>query len=104
MARVVHLEVKLPPHVRPTDETSEQLIKKFLKETSKESLVQKWADESAHSRRFTKKSVLDRQKRLQRNRNAKKYNDESNNELPVKQKKKKKFYDSKKRSTEQKSQ
>ena len=60
MGRAGHLEVKLPPHVKPTDETNEQLIKKFLKECSKESLLQFLAEKSAHSRRFEKKSVVRR--------------------------------------------
>lgn len=90
MARAAHLEVKLPPHVKPTDETNEQLIKKFLKECSKESLLQFLSDKSAFSRRFTKKSVLDREKRIRRLKNSQKYNDEMNNE-GFKAKKKKKF-------------
>jgi len=91
MARAVNLEVKLPPHVRPTDETSEQLIKKFLKECSKDSLLQFLADNSAFSRRFTKKSIITREKKLRYKRNAKKYNDELNGDGPVKTKKKKAY-------------
>jgi hypothetical protein len=91
MARAVNLEVKLPSHVRPTDETNDQLIKKFLKECSKESLVQYLSEKSAWTRRFEKKSVLDRQKKLKYARNAKKYNQELNSET-VKTKKKKKYY------------
>lgn len=90
MARAAHLEVKLPPHVKPTDETNDQLIKKFLKECSKESLLQYLAEKSAYSRRFEKKSVVDRQKRLKYARNAKKYNEEFNGEV-TKTKKKKKY-------------
>jgi len=90
MARAAHLEVKLPPHVKPTDETNDQLIKKFLKECSKESLLQFLAEKSAHSRRFTKKSILTRQKKLNRLRNSKKYNEEINNDI-VKVKKKKRY-------------
>ena len=90
MARAVNLEVKLPPHVKPTDETNDQLIKKFLKECSKESLSQYLAEKSAWTRRFEKKSVVDRQKKLKYARNAKKYNEELNSDT-VKVKKKKKF-------------
>lgn len=89
MARAAHLEVKLPPHVKPTDETNDQLIKKFLKECSKESLLQFLAEKSAFSRRFEKKSVVERQKKLKYKQNAKKYNDELNGNLPSKSKKKK---------------
>lgn len=89
MARSAHLEVKLPSHVKPTNETNEQLIKKFLKECSKESLLQYLAEKSAYSRRFEKKSVVDRQKRLKYARNAKKYNDELNGDIVSKPKKKK---------------
>ena len=92
MARAVNLEVKLPPHVRPTDETSDQLIKRFLKECSKESLLQYLAEESRWTRRFTKKSVINRQKRLRYKSNARKHNDEINNESFVKPKKKKKNF------------
>jgi len=89
MARAVNLEVKLPSHVRPTEETTDQLIKKFLKECSKESLVQYMYENCAWSRRYTKKSVKEREKRLRYKRNARKYQEELNNELPKKAKKKK---------------
>jgi len=89
MARAAHLEVKLPSHVKPTDETNDQLIKKFLKECSKESLLQYLAEKSAYSRRFTKKSILVREKKLRYKRNAKKHNEETNGNLPLKSKKKK---------------
>lgn len=90
MGRAVNLEVKLPPHVRPTEETTDQLIKKFLKECSKESLQQYLAEECAWTRRFTKKSIIVREKKMRYKRNARKHNDELKNDLPVKQKKKKK--------------
>ena len=89
MARAAHLEVKLPPHVKPTDETNDQLIKKFLKECSKESLLQYLAEKSAYTRRFTKKSILIREKKLRYKQNAKKYNDELNGDLVKKAKKRK---------------
>lgn len=78
MARAAHLEVKLPPHVKPTDETNDQLIKKFLKECSKESLLQFLAEKSAYTRRFSKKSDVEREKRLRYKRNARKSNEELN--------------------------
>lgn len=89
MSRAVNLEVKLPSHVRPTEETSDQLIKKFLKECSKESLVQYMFENCAWSRRYTKRSIKNREKRLRYKRNAQKYQQELNNELPKKTKKKK---------------
>lgn len=90
MARAVNLEVKLPSHVRPTDETTEQLIKKFLKECSKESLAQFLFEKSAWSRRFEKKSVKQRHKKLRYRRNAQKHQQELNNEKLDAPKKKKK--------------
>jgi hypothetical protein len=90
MARAVNLEVKLPSHVRPTDETSEALIKKFLKECSKDSLLQFLAEKSAWTRRFTKKSIKDREKKLRYKRNAQKHEQQLNNESLDKAKKKKK--------------
>jgi hypothetical protein len=89
MARAAHLEVKLPPHVKPTDETNDQLIKKFLKECSKDSLLQFLFEKSAYSRRFTKKSILVREKKMRRLRNSKKYNEELNNDSIGRTKKKK---------------
>ena len=89
MARAAHLEVKLPPHVKPTDETSDQLIKKFLKECSKESLLQFLAEKSAYTRRFEKKSVITRQKKLKYKRNAKRHNEELAKDAQTKTKKKK---------------
>jgi len=90
MARAVNLEVKLPPHVRPSDESTEALIKKFLKECSKESLVQDLAEISAWTRRFTKKSIITREKKMRYKRNAQKHNSELNKEGFEKVKKKKK--------------
>jgi len=92
MARAAHLEVKLPPHVKPTNETNEQLIKKFLKECSKDSLLQFLFEKSAYSRRFTKKSIITREKKMRRLRNSKKHNDELNNDALGKTKKKKTAY------------
>lgn len=90
MSRAVNLEVKLPDHIRPTEETTDQLIKKFLKLCSKESLVQYLYDNCAWNRRFTKKCVKEREKRQRYKRNAQKYNKELLNESEEKNKKKKK--------------
>lgn len=98
MARAVNLEVKLPPHVKPTNETNEQLIKKFLKECSKESLQQYFAEKCSYSRRFTKKSIIVREKKMRYKRNARKHNNELNGDLPQKPKKKK-YYDKNKTNT-----
>lgn len=92
MSRAALLSVELPKHVRPTDETTDQLIKKFLKECSKESLTHYIAEYSAMSRRFVKKSVKMRQKRLNRLRNCKKYQDEVDRDFLTEKKKKKKNY------------
>lgn len=78
MSRSVNLEVKLPHYTKPTDETNEQLIKKFLKECSKESLLQYLAEKSTYSRRYVKRSVVKRQKRLKAKHNAVKHNKEVN--------------------------
>jgi len=94
MSRSVNLEVKLPHYTKPTDETNDQLIKKFLRECSKESLVQYLSEKSSYSRRYVKRSVVKRQKRLKAKRNAVKYNKEFNGNSiddDKKQKKPKKF-------------
>ena len=90
MGKAVNLEVKLPDHVRPTDETTDQLIKKFLKACSKESLVQYMYENCAWTRRFKKNCVKEREKRLRYRRNAQKHNQELANEVDDKLKKKKK--------------
>ena len=90
MSRAVLLEVKLPPGVNPTADTNEMLIRKFLKECSKESLVQYLYEECAYTRRFTKKSVKERLLRSKYKRNAKNYNLELNSEVEKEPKKKKK--------------
>lgn len=91
MSRAVLLEVKLPQGTIPTADTNEMLIRKFLKECSKESLVQYLYDECAYTRRYTKKSVKERLKRSRYKRNAKKYNLEINSEVEKEVKKKKKY-------------
>lgn len=90
MGRAVHLEVKLPDHVKSTDETTDQLIKKFIKACSKESIVQYMYENCAWNRRFTKKSVKEREKRLRYRRNAQKHNKDLLSEVDDKGNKKKK--------------
>lgn len=90
MSRAVLLEVKLPPGVNPTADTNEMLIRKFLKECSKESLVQYLYEECAYTRRFVKKSVKERLLRSKYKRNAKNYNLEINSETEKEPKKRKK--------------
>lgn len=90
MARAVLLEVRLPPNTKPSAESTEILIKKFLKECSKESLVQYLYDECAYTRRFVKPSVKERLKRSKYRRNAQKHNLEVNSEALDEPKKKKK--------------
>lgn len=90
MSRAVNLEVKLPSHVRPTDETTDALIKKFIKECSKESLMQLIYEKSAWTRRFIKRSDEERARRLKYKRTAKKNNLELSAEVDQASKKKKK--------------
>lgn len=92
MSRAALLSVELPKHVKPTDDTTEQLIRRFLKECSKESLTHYIAENSAMSRRFVKKSIKMRQKRLNRLRNSKKYQEEVDKDFLSEKKKKKKKY------------
>lgn len=68
--RPVNLEVKLPKNMIPSLETNEMMINKFLKACSKESLVQYLYDNSSYNKRFTKPSVLERQRKLKYKRNA----------------------------------
>lgn len=94
MSRAALLSVELPPGVRPSAESTEMLIKKFLKECSKDSLVHYLFENSAMSRRFTKKSIKERQKRLNRLRNSKKHQQEVDKDfIDDKKKKKKKYQD-----------
>lgn len=92
MASATLLEVKLPPGVHPSSESTEMLIKKFLKECSKESLVQFLYENCSYTRRYEKKSVTERLKRSKYRRNAQKHNQEinSDNREEVKTKSKKK--------------
>lgn len=90
MSKSALLSVELPKHVRPTADSTEQLINKFLKECSKESLVHYLFENSASSRRFTKKSIKMRQKKLNRLRNSKKYQEEVDRDFVDMKKKKKK--------------
>ncbi len=90
MSRAALLSVSLPPGVKPSAESTENLIKKFLKECSKDSLVHYLFENSAMSRRFTKKSIKMRQKRLNRLRNSKKHQQEVDKDFVEQTKKKKK--------------
>lgn len=90
MSKAVNLEVKLPPNVRPTDETTDALIRKFVKECSKESLVQYLYEKSADTRRFEKKCVVERNKRMKYKRNAQKHNEDLATEVEKTVKKNKK--------------
>ena len=90
MARAGLLEVKLPPGVRPSNESTEMLIKKFLKECSKESLVQFLYENCAYTKRFEKRSVRERLKRNRYKKNARVHNQEINGEKLEEAPKKKK--------------
>ena len=90
MAHAVLLEVKLPPGVHPSSESTEMLIKKFLKECSKDSLVQYLYENCSYTRRFEKKSVTERLKRNGYKKNARKQNEELNGEKVEAPKKKRK--------------
>jgi hypothetical protein len=70
--RAIHLEVKAKEANLPVDKSNEILINRFLKACSKESLLQMLYEKSSYTKRFTKKSVVERQKRLQYRRNAQK--------------------------------
>lgn len=97
MSKSALLSVELPKNMKPSFEANEYLIKKFLKECSKDSLLYYLSENSAMSRRFTKKSVKMRQKKLNRLRNAKKHQQEVDRDfLDDKKKKKKQDYSSKK--------
>jgi hypothetical protein len=100
MARAALLSVSLPPGVRPSAESTENLIKRFLKECNKDSLVYYLYENSAMSRRFTKKSIKERQKRINRLRNSKKYNEELNKEGIEAPKKKRKHTNTTKNTAE----
>jgi hypothetical protein len=100
MSRATLLSVSLPPGVKPSAESTEMLIKKFLKECSKESLVHYLFENSAMSRTFVKKSIKDRQKRMNRLRNSKKYQQEVDRDFTEEKKKKKKKLDNRSKSTD----
>jgi hypothetical protein len=90
MSRAVILEVKLPPGVSPSHDSTEQLIRKFLKECSKESLVQFIHEKSAWTRRFEKRSDVERLRKLKYKQTAKKNNRELSQDIEETVKKKKK--------------
>jgi hypothetical protein len=87
--RPINLETKLPRGLQPSLENNELLINKFLKSCSKESLVQYLYDYSSYTKRFTKSSVLERQRQLKYKRNAQIANLEVHAEEKATKKKKK---------------
>ena len=58
-----HASAALPPDVKPSLETNELLIKKFLKSCKKEDLQKKVFDKSAGVRRFETPRQKERQER-----------------------------------------
>ena len=58
-----HVTVALPPGVRPSDEMSEVLIRKFLKACKKEDLQRNVLDKSADVRRFERPAQVERVRR-----------------------------------------
>jgi ribosomal protein S21 len=58
-----HITVALPPGVRPSDEMSEVLIRKFLKACKKENLQVNVLDKSAEVRHYETPLRLDKIKR-----------------------------------------
>jgi hypothetical protein len=87
--RPINLETKLPRGLQPSLENNELLINKFLKSCSKESLVQYLYDNSSYTKRFTKSSILERQRQLKYKRNAQIANLQAHTEEKVNKKKKK---------------
>lgn len=86
--RPVNLETKLPKGLQPSLENNELLINRFLKACSKESLVQYLYENSSYTKRFDKRSVLERQRKLKYKRNARLANLEKLNEDKNKEKNK----------------
>lgn len=66
----IYLETRLPKDKQPSLENNELIINRFLKACSKESLLQFLYERSAYTKRFEKRSVLERRKRLKYKRNA----------------------------------
>lgn len=85
--RPVRLETRLPKGQQPSLENNEALINRFLKACSKESLLQYLYESSVYTKRFDKFSVLERQRRLQYKRNARKANADKMQDIGEKQKK-----------------
>lgn len=88
--RPVRLETKLPKGQQPSLENNEGLINRFLKACSKESLMQYLYEYSVYTRRFDKPSVLERRRKLEYKRNARKANAEKMQDPGEKLKKKSK--------------
>lgn len=87
--RPVRLETRLPKGQAPSLENNENLINRFLKACSKESLMQYLYENSIYTKRFEKESVLERQRELQYKRNARKANAEAMKDVADKLKNKK---------------
>jgi hypothetical protein len=86
-----HVTVALPPGVRPSDEMSEVLIRKFLKACKKEDLQKNVLDKSAMVRRFDRPANVERlRKRAAKERAIREYekhNDpKANDKAPKKRK------------------
>lgn len=88
--RPVRLETKLPKGQAPSLENNENLINRFLKACSKESLMQYLYEYSIYTKRFDKPSALERKRKLQYKRNARKANADKMNDPGEKIKKKSK--------------
>ena len=88
--RPVRLETRLPKGQQPSLENNETLINRFLKACSKESLLQYLYEHSVYTSRFDKPSVVERQRRLEYKRNARKANTEKMKDFGDKIKKKSK--------------
>ena len=86
-----HITVALPPGVRPTDEMTEVLIRKFLKACKKENIQANVFDKSADVRRFDRPANVERlRKRAAKERALREYakhNDpKANDKAPKKNK------------------
>jgi hypothetical protein len=88
-----HVTVALPPGVRPSDEMSEVLIRKFLKACKKEDLQRNVLDKSVEVRRFDRPANVERlRKRTAKERALREYakhNDPSANDKAPKKRKEK---------------
>lgn len=70
-----HITVALPPGTRPTDDTTELLIRKFLKACKKENIAMHVFEKSADVRRFERPANKERlRKRNAKERAIREYN------------------------------